>query len=55
VRQEFLRNRERLEPLLRPPRGLIAAPVERAMMQPAEGHGEFIAHPAAECGALGES
>jgi hypothetical protein len=34
--------------LLSPPGGLIAAAVERAMMQPAERHGELIAYPAAE-------
>ena len=41
--------------MLGPPRGLIAPPVERAVMQSAERHGEFVAHPAAECGALGKS
>jgi len=51
---EFLRNQERFDPLLRPPGGLIAAPVERAMMQPAERHGKLVAHPAAERGALRE-
>ena len=51
---QFLRNREWLELLLGPPRGLIAAPVERAMMQPAERHGKLVAHPAAERGALRE-
>ena len=45
---QFLRNGERLDLLLCPPGGLIAAPVERAMMQSAQRHGELVAHPAPE-------
>jgi hypothetical protein len=38
-----LRNWERLDLPLRPPRGFIAAPVERAVVQPAERRGaEFF-------------
>jgi len=50
----LLRNRERLELLLGPPRSLIAAAVEGAVMQSAQRHGELVAHPAPERGALGK-
>jgi len=49
-----LRNRERLDLLLHPPRGFVTAPVERAVMEPAERHREFVAHAAAERRTLGK-
>jgi hypothetical protein len=39
---------ERLNLLLRPPSGLIAAPVERAMVEPAERHGKLVADATAD-------
>ena len=45
---QFLRDREWLEVGFGPPGGLIAAPMKRAVMQPAEGDGELVAHPAPE-------
>ena len=35
-----------------PPSSLVAGAMDRAMMDTAEGHGEFIAGPAAECARL---
>src|SRR6516164_2631152 len=52
---ELLRDKERRNLLLGPPRNFIAAPVERAMMQPAQRNRELVTHPAAERCALGKA
>jgi hypothetical protein len=48
---ELFGNSERIELVLGPPRGLIAAPVKRAVVQSAQWDRELVAHAAAErCG-----
>ena len=37
------RDRKRIDPLRLPPGALVAAPVQFAMVQPANGHGEPVA------------